>query len=219
MRNVYLITAFVGVALVSILGLRGTKFTQPPMDVFPEWAFPGMKYQPRLRPQGASEFFADGKADRLPVAHTVARGMLRDDDARHFGKDGSGQFVKGIPAKLTVDEAFIRRGGERYMIYCAPCHGATGAGDGMTVRYGMGSVPTNGNFLSDRIRAMPDGQIFDIITHGSASKMMLPYADKLAPDERWQVVAYVRALQRTQRGTVNDIDPNNAQAKKDLGLQ
>lgn len=218
MRNVYLITVFVGVALVSILGFRGTKFTSPPLDVFPEWAFPGMKYQPRPRPQDASAFFADGRSDRMPVPHTVARGMLRDDDALHFGKDASGAFLKGFPQKVTVDEALIRKGAERYQIYCAVCHGATGAGDGMTARYGMGTLASNGNFSSDRIRGMADGELYNTITNGSASKVMFPYADKLAPEERWAVVAYVRALQRAQRGSLNEVDPNNAQAKKDLGL-
>src|SRR4051812_8463044 len=120
MRNVYLITLFVCVALVSILGLRGTKFTHPPMDVFPEWAFPGMHYQPKFRPQAASELFADGRADRVPVAHTVARGMLRDDDARYAGKDAGGQWLKGFPAGLTVALKFIEHGRERCTIYCAP---------------------------------------------------------------------------------------------------
>src|SRR5581483_12466518 len=103
MRHVYLITFFLCVVIVSIFGFRGAKFTQPPIDVFPDWAFPGMKYQPKLRPQAESAFFADGRADRLPPPHTVMRGMLHDDDALYAGKDASGQWLRGFPGKITVD--------------------------------------------------------------------------------------------------------------------
>jgi mono/diheme cytochrome c family protein len=218
MRHVYLITLFVCVLLVSILGLRGTKFTTPPMDVFPEWAFPGMKYQPRLRPQSESAFFADGRADRTPPAHTVARGMLREDDAFYAGKDTSGQWVRGFPATLNVDKKFLERGRDRYTIYCQPCHGTLGDGQGITAKYGMGSLATNGNYHTDRVRQMSEGELYNTIANGSASKVMYPYADKLVPEDRWAVVAYVRALQRAQQGKVADVDQNNAQAKKDLGL-
>jgi mono/diheme cytochrome c family protein len=211
MRNVYLITAFVVVALVSLLGFRGTTFTHPPMDVFPEWAFPGMKYQPRLRPQAESKFFADGKADRMPVAHTVARGMLRDDDALYAGKDASGAFVKGFPDKIVVDMKLLERGRDRYSIYCQPCHGELGDGNGMTKRYGMGATPT---YHDDRLRNMPEGEIFNTITHGKNT--MMPYADKLAPEDRWAVVSYVRALQRAQLGKPADV--SDAAARKNLGL-
>jgi mono/diheme cytochrome c family protein len=218
MRHVYLVTLFVCVLLVSILGLRGTKFTSPPLDVFPEWAFPGMKYQPRLRPQSESKFFADGSADRMPVAHTVARGALHEDDAFYAGKDASGQWIKGFPASVNVDKKFLEHGRERYTIYCQPCHGMLGDGQGITAKYGMASLPVIGNYHTDRIRQMTEGQLYNTIVNGSESKVMLPYADKLSPEDRWAVVAYVRALQRAQQGKVADVDQNNAQAKKDLGL-
>ena len=126
MRHVYLITLFVCVLVVSVLGFRGTKFTSPPLDIFPEWAFPSMEHQPKLRPQSESRFFADGRSDRTPPPRTVARGMLRDDDHLHRGKDASGGFAPGMPAGLTLDAAFMERGRDRYQIYCAPCHGALG---------------------------------------------------------------------------------------------
>src|SRR3954469_1904165 len=113
MRNVYLVTAFVCVLLVSIFGFRGTKFTSPPIEVFPEWAFPGMKNQPKLRPQAASQFFADGRADRAPVEHTVMRGMLRADDHLNTGKNATGAFAAGFPTvksdstPLVVDLKFV----------------------------------------------------------------------------------------------------------------
>lgn len=217
MRNVYLATFLGCVLLVSILGFRGTTFTHPPADVFPEWLFPGMKYQPRLRPQSASQFFADGRADRMPPPHTVMRGALDLDDHMYRGKDANGQFARGFPAQIKVDMPFLKRGQERFQIYCSPCHGLDGAGDGITAKYGMGTLAGNGNYHSDRIRNMPEGQIFDTITNGSASKVMLPYGDKLTPEDRWAVVAYVRALQRTREGTVADVaDPA---AKQTLGIK
>jgi mono/diheme cytochrome c family protein len=212
MRHVYLITFFACVLLVSILGFRGTKFTKPPIDVFPEWAFPSMENQPKLRPQSQSQFFADGRADRTPPARTVARGMLRTDDHRYRGKDSGGAFTPGFPSGLTVDLEFIQRGRHYYQIYCIPCHGALGDGNGITKRYGMGATPT---YHDPRLRSMPDGEIFNTITNGKNT--MLPYADKIAPDDRWAVIAYVRALQRAQQGTAADV--TDSAAKSSLGIQ
>ena len=212
MRHVYLITLFVCVLVVSILGFRGTTFTAPPIDVFPEWAFPSMENQPKLRPQSKSGFFADGRSDRMPPPHTVARGMLRADDHLYRGKDAAGAFVGGLPAGLAVDLNFVQRGRDRYQIYCSPCHGATGDGNGITKRYGMGATPS---YHDPRLRTMPEGEIFNTITNGKNT--MLPYADKLTPEDRWAVIAYVRALQRAQQGTPADvIDPA---AKASLGIQ
>lgn len=212
MRNVYLITAFVCLAVVSVLGLRGTKFTAPPLDVFPESIFPSMEFQPRPRPQSASTFFADGRADRVPPQHTVARGMLRDDDALYLGKDASGAFIKGFPEKLTVNAEFLQRGRQQYSIYCAPCHSEIGDGNGITKRYGMGATPT---YHDDRLRNLPEGEIYHVITNGKNT--MLPYADKIAPADRWAVVAYVRALQRAQQGRMGEVA--DAAARQKLGIQ
>jgi mono/diheme cytochrome c family protein len=215
MRNVYLITAFVCVLLFSIFGLRGTKFTSPPIEVFPEWAFPGMKHQPKLRPQSASKFFADGRADRMPPDHVVRADLpVRNDDHLYYGKDATGAFARGFPATLTVDQKFIERGRDRFTIYCAPCHGAVGDGQGITKQYGMGATPT---YHDDRLRNMAEGEIFNTITNGSPNKNMLPYADKLVPADRWAVIAYVRALQRAQQGTAADVV--DAAAKQTLGLK
>ena len=211
MRHVYLATLFVCVLLVSILGFRGAKFTSPPLDLFPEWAFPSMENQPKLRPQSESKFFADGRSDRTPVARTVARGILREDDHLYLGKTADGAFAPGMPAKITVDLKFLERGQNRYQIYCTPCHGAAGDGNGMTKRYGMGATPT---YHDPRLRTMPDGEIYNTITAGKNT--MLSYADKLTPEDRWAVVAYVRALQRAQQGTAADV--TDAAAKSTLGL-
>lgn len=212
MRNVYLITLFVCVLIVSILGFRGTTFTKPPIDVFPEWVFPSMEHQPKLRPQSANTFFADDRTDRTPPARTVARGMLRLDDHLYHGKDAGGAFVAGMPAGVSVDLNFMQRGRDQYQIYCAPCHGALGDGNGITKRYGMGATPT---YHDARLRNMAEGEIFNTITNGKNT--MLPYADKLSPEDRWAVVAYVRALQRAQQGTAADV--TDAAAKSSLGIQ
>lgn len=213
MRYVYLFTAFALVLLVSLFGFRGAKFTSPPIDVFPEWAFPGMKRQPKYKPQAPSAFFADGRADRPLPQHVVSRDGLRDDDALYLGKDAAGAWLKGFPAAITVDAKFMEHGRERYTIYCAPCHGALGDGNGMTKRYGM--LPAN--FQDDRVRQLAEGEIYNTITNGSQNKNMLPYADKLAPEERWAVIAYVRALERARNGKAADVaDPAE---RKILGLQ
>jgi mono/diheme cytochrome c family protein len=217
MRNLYIATAFLVILVVSILGFRGRTFTKPPMDVFPEWLFPGMKYQPKHTQQTESAFFADGRSDRVAPPDTVpfAVGItalpVRNDDFLYRGKLPDGSFARGFPAALRVDAKFLARGRDRFQIYCLPCHGAVGDGNGITKKYGMGAVPT---YHDDRIRKMPEGEIFNTITNGKGQ--MNPYADKLAPSDRWAVVAYVRALQRAQTGTVADVPDDH---KAELGIQ
>lgn len=211
MRNVYLVTAFLVVLALSVLGFRGTKFTESPMDVFPEWAFPGMKRQPKYLPQSESKFFADGRTDRPLPAGVVSRDALRNDDALFAGKAADGSWARGFPAAVTVDGVLMARGKERFTIYCAPCHGALGDGNGITKQYGMGATPS---YHDDRLRQMAEGEIFNTITHGKNN--MLPYADKLKPADRWAVIFYLRALQRAQTGTAADV--TDAAARKTLGL-
>ena len=143
------------------------------------------------------------------------RGMLREDDHLNRGKDAAGAFARGFPAAVKVDLALVKRGQDRYGIYCAVCHGQTGFGDGITVQYGMGAV-ANANYHTDRLRQMAQGEIFNTITVGSVSKNMQTYADKLTPEDRWAVIAYVRALQRAQQGTAADVA--DAAGRKSLGL-
>jgi mono/diheme cytochrome c family protein len=204
MRYAYYTLAFVVVLLLSVMGFRGMNSTRPPIEVFPD-----MDHQAKYKPQASSAFFADGRADRPLPAGVVPRGrtsgeadasFLRADDVRYQGKAADGSFVRGFPADLPVTETFIRRGQGRYMIYCAPCHGSLGDGNGITKSYGMLITPT---YHDDRLRAMPEGEIFDVITHGRNT--MFSYADKLSPDDRWAVVAYMRALQRANHATIDDV--------------
>jgi mono/diheme cytochrome c family protein len=136
---------------------------------------------------------------------------LDDDDGLYRGKAADGSWVKTIP--VAVDGKLLARGQDRFNIYCAPCHGALGDGNGITKQYGMSTTPT---YLDDRRLKLTEGEIFNVITNGSTqNKNMLPYADKLSPEDRWAVVAYVRALQRAQQGTVADVPTDH---RKELGL-
>ncbi len=195
MRYVYLVTFFVVVLVVGALGFRGSLSTRPPLEIFPD-----MDHQAKYKPQAESAFFADGRTERPIPAGVVARGQLRADRHLNEGKTSSGEWAPGFPAAVTVDNAFMARGQQRFNIYCAPCHGALGNGRGIVSSYGWGGPVS---FHSDLYRDMPDGEIFNTITHGKNT--MFSYADKLEPTDRWAVIAYVRALQRAQHGTVADV--------------
>lgn len=204
MRFAYYTLAFVVVLLLSVMGFRGSFSTRPPIEVFPD-----MDHQAKYKPQASSKFFADGRADRplppgtVPFGRSAAQAdpaFLKADDFHYEGKLADGTFGRGFPAALEVTGAFVERGQNRYQIYCAPCHGALGDGNGITKSYGMLTTPT---YHDDRLRGMAEGEIYNTITHGKNT--MMGYADKLSPDDRWAVVAYVRALQRAAHGSINDV--------------
>lgn len=206
MRYVYFATFFVVALAVSVLGLRGTRFTHPPLEIFPD-----MNHQAHLKPMATSAVFADDRADRPIPPHTVAASMpLDDDDALYRGKAADGSFVTSIPKSVTVDARLLARGQDRFTIYCQPCHGALGDGQGITKQYGMTTTPS---YTDERRLKLTVGELFSTITNGSVKtpegkQNMLPYADKLTVPDRWAVVAYVRALQRAQTGTIKDVtDP------------
>jgi len=218
MRYAYLFLAFAVVLVVSILGFRGRVSTKPPAEVFPEWAFPAMREQPRYRAQGESKFFADRRADRPLPAGVVAAAQgpagqpLRSADSHlNAGKSADGSFASSFPAAIAIDHTLLQRGRERYTIYCQPCHGAAGDGMGITKAYGMGATPS---YHIDRLRSMPVGEIFNTITNGKAT--MQAYGDKLDARDRWAVIAYVRALQRAQTGRADDVP---AAHKPELGIK
>ena len=206
MRYVYLTTFFIVVLAVGVLGFRGCTSTRPPLEVFSD-----MDRQPKYRPQAESRFFADGRTDRpLPVG-VVSRGDIRADASLYQGKGPTGEWIRGMPVAITVDARLLQRGQERYSITCAPCHGALGDGNGITKAYGMGATPT---YHDERLRTMAEGEIYNTITNGKAT--MMGYADKLEPTDRWAVVAYVRALQRAQKGAVADVPASH---KSELGIK
>ena len=215
MRYVYLTLFLVVVLALSILGFRGTLTTRSPLEVFPD-----MDHQAKYKPQAESKFFTDGRVDRTRIAGTVAFGrrsdaaddkFLKADSALFEGKDAKGAWVTGFPSAITVDAKFLERGQDRYTIYCAPCHGAIGDGNGITKQYGMGATPT---YHDVRLRTMAEGELFNTITNGKGN--MLSYADKLPADDRWAVIAYVRALQRAAHATAADVPPGH---KSELGIK
>lgn len=155
--------------------------------------------QPRYEPLEASTFFDDGLASRPEVPHTIPRGFLEINTKYYRGKS-AGQFVTELPVKL--DEAILNRGQERFNIYCSMCHGRVGDGDGMIVRRGYRRPPS---FHIDRLRGLPVGHYFDVITNGSGA--MPSYKHQVPVADRWAIIAYIRALQVSQFAKVNDLTP------------
>jgi len=181
--------------------IRGVPSDKPPIHVNPN-----MDTQPKYKFQAESEFFADGATNRLPVPGTIARGALiatATDSIYYLGKDGSGKFVAKNPRKVTMD--LLSRGQERFGIYCAPCHGAVGDGRGIVVLRDKGMIPPP-TYHDDRMRGLPDGHFFDVITNGIRN--MPAYRHQIPVADRWAIVSYVRALQRSQHATLQDVPEN-----------
>jgi mono/diheme cytochrome c family protein len=156
-----------------------------------------MHNQPKYRPLRASTFFSDGSSARPLVEGTVARGTLQEDEVFFTGKQNNAP-VREIP--FPVDAHVLDRGQERFNIYCSPCHDATGSGRGMVVQRGYRQPPS---LHDDRLRAAEAGHFFDVMTNGFGA--MPDYRVQIAPRDRWAIVAYIRALQLSQRAATSDI--------------
>jgi mono/diheme cytochrome c family protein len=156
-----------------------------------------MHDQPKLKPLAESDFFPDHRGARPRVPGTVARGHLREDDALNTGKV-NGAPVETLPVPLT--EELVRRGRERFETFCSPCHGRTGRGDGMVAQRGLKKPPS---YHVDRLRAMPVGYFFDVMTNGFGA--MSDYSAQIGIEERWAVAAYVRALQISEDARLADV--------------
>ena len=159
----------------------------------------GMDDQPRVKPLAGSDLFPDGRSARPRVEGTVAQGELERDATRATGKE-AGADARRIP--LPVTRALLERGRDRYDVFCAPCHGRTGDGDGTIVQRGFPAPPT---FHDDRARASPVGRMFDVASNGYGA--MAGYRASIARDDRWAVVAYVRALQWSRHASLDDVPP------------
>ncbi len=161
--------------------------------------------QPRYKPYAASPLFADGSSARTPPPGTVAQsqgGFAGSSSARQ-GADEAQRNAQALQAKsmpYPVDMQLLRRGQERYSIYCLPCHSPAGDGDGLIARRGFPHPPS---YHSERLRQAPDRHFFDVISNGYG--IMLPYADRVDPPDRWAIVAYIRALQLSQHAQVADL--------------
>jgi mono/diheme cytochrome c family protein len=157
-----------------------------------------MHQAPRYNPLSESDFFSDGRSARPLVEGTVARGFLRDDRRFFTGKEGAG-FIATLPVPVT--KALLLRGRERYNIYCSPCHGRTGEGTGMIVQRGLKQPPS---FFIERLRTQPDGYFYDVMTSGFGA--MQDYSAQVTPQDRWAIVAYLRALQYSRNVNVADLN-------------
>lgn len=217
MRYFFAIYIAVVVAVVSILGFRGAKSEKTPWMIFPD-----MDNQPRYKPQATNQYFADRMNSRPKPAGTVIRGQGWEEKAvfspeygenyshstaLYEGKNEDGSWATEFP--IDVDNETMEMGRQKYDIFCTVCHGAAGDGKGVTSKYGV--IPAN--LLIDTYRTMPEGQIFETITNGKNT--MFGYAEKITPEERWAIILYVRALQRSQSATIEDIP---ADQRKELGL-
>ena len=224
LRAFFLIFFLVSVAVVSVLGFRGQRTTNAPIMIFPD-----MDYQAKVRPQAPLGFFADGRGMRPPVAGTVPIGyempnrqageganpgtpvapntaaaherlaFTAGTDYQNTGKMGAA-WGTGIPLPVTAE--LMQRGEQRFNINCAICHGPTAAGNGIVKQYGMATIVS---LVDERIRNMSDGEIFNTITHGKNT--MFGYGHNVTVNDRWAIIAYLRALQRSQNATPADVPP------------
>lgn len=210
MRTFLLAFLVVGVLVVSIAGCRGSRSARPPIELFPD-----MDRQPKLRPQTWNAFFENQRSSQLPVAGTVPQtGPVRvgtveifpfQDVPYNTGRvPGTTNFVELLPVPVTSE--LLQRGRERYSVHCRMCHGAAGDGKGVTSKYQMVGMA---NFHDKRLVLMPDGELFNTITYGK--NLMGAYGPNVDVADRWAIIAYVRALQRSRLATLDDV-PESARA-------
>jgi mono/diheme cytochrome c family protein len=212
----FVLMVMVGVAAgVAIAGLQGRMSRQPPIEVFPD-----MDRQLKLRPAQPNGFFKNGLSSQLPPAGTIAQGAplqtvsgavypFEDAPVNTGRVTGTTNFVETNP--LPVTGPLLQRGRERFDIYCAPCHSALGDGNGIFKKLGV--MPTVANLQDKRIVEMADGEIFNTITRGKST--MGAYGPIMAVADRWAVIAYLRALQLSRLGSVDDLPPDQqAELKK-----
>ena len=164
-----------------------------------------MANQPKNRPLSPSDFFDDGRSERPLVENTVARGSIADDEL--FVPKDSNNFP------LPVNRELLERGEERYKIFCTPCHGLQGDGNGMIAMRGMKHPPT---FHQDRLRQAPNGYFYDNITNGFGA--MYGYSAQIPPRDRWAIIAYVRALQLSRNAKVADLPASLRGRLEPLGI-
>jgi hypothetical protein len=158
--------------------------------------------QPKSNPLRESDFFPDGSAARPIPAHTVALNDLQADEAFCTGMIGT-NLVETFPFPITRE--ILQRGRERFEINCVPCHGKTGEGDGIVVHRGFSAPPS---YHIKRLRAAPAGHFFDVMTRGYG--VMVSFAARVTPEDRWAITAYIRALQLSEHATLADVPPDEA---------
>ena len=185
------------VTLIGVAGFRGEISRKPPIEVFPD-----MDRQMKLRPQEPNVTFGNSRSSQPYVEGTIFRGMPYQDVPTNTGRiSGSTNWVETAPVVFT--DEFMARGQQRYNIHCLPCHGAAGDGKGITSKYGMVAVA---NFHDARLVSMTDGEIFNTITHGKG--LMGSYGANIKIGDRWAIIGYVRALQRSRLATLDEVPEN-----------
>jgi hypothetical protein len=217
--SIALISVGIGVAAFGMLGLQGRMSHKPPVEIYSDQYFPGMDRQPKLRPQEPDAFLPNGLSSQLPPAGTVARTQpvetangpvyrFEDSPVNTGRVTGTTNFVELNP--LTVNLTLIQRGHDRFDIYCSPCHGKVGDGNGITKR--IGAMPAVANLHDKRIVELTDGEIFNTISNG---KGLMGAAGPLLPaTDRWAVIAYLRTLQLSWLGSTNDLTADQQAALK-----
>jgi len=203
----YFILVFVAsaAAVFAIVGIPGHLSRKPPLEVFPD-----MDRQAKLRPEKPFEFFTNGLSSQLPPAGTVARSAPIqtaagpvypfEDSPVNTGKiSGTTNFIETNP--LVVNAALLARGREQFNIYCTPCHGGLGDGNGITKK--IGAMPAVANLHDKRIVEMTDGEMFNTITHGKG--LMGAYGPLIVAPDRWAIIAYTRALQLSWLGSPDEL--------------
>jgi mono/diheme cytochrome c family protein len=205
MRYFLAILALCVLATVGVLGFRGSHFRRPPLYIFPD-----MERQPKLRPQTANAFFDNGLSSRLPVAGTIARSKpihvggkivypWQDSPVTTGRVTGTTNFVAVNP--MPVNDELLQRGEKVFNINCAACHSKLGDGNGTPKR--INAMAVVGNLHDKRIVELADGEIFNTISYGKG--LMQGYAANLSIEDRWAAVAYLRALQLSRLGTLDDV--------------
>jgi mono/diheme cytochrome c family protein len=183
------------VITVGALGFRGQHFSRTPLEIWPD-----MKRQAKLRPETVTQFagWADHESSRVHPLGTVSREAAWEDTPYNTGKKGA-DFVEAIPVP-AITAQMLKRGQERFTIYCQPCHGAQGDGKGITSKFGMGNTAS---LHQDRLIKATDGEIFNTITSGKAT--MLGYGSVVPIEDRWAIVSYVRTLQLSHLGSKDEV--------------
>jgi mono/diheme cytochrome c family protein len=199
-------TAFALIPFAIAAKARNSHSSEPHLHIFPD-----MDYQPKYKSDTAMDLFADGRSNRGEIGGTVARGLLNADDEFYrglaHGTGGDAQWTTGFPSQLEISESLVTRGQNRYNIYCAPCHGYDGRGLGAVpqrVAAGGGAWPARNLVEANGIvTKMPNGQLYNTISNGMGT--MQGYAAQLPHADRWAIVLYVRALQRSQHAAEADV--------------
>jgi mono/diheme cytochrome c family protein len=176
----------ISLAVVLLVGCGRGRYSEKP-PIHPN---PNMDSQDKYKAQSESNFFVDGASMRTPVAGTVARGELREDDAYYRGKDADGNFVEKAPMDFTPE--MVARGAERYQIYCSACHGVDADGKGKILYYQYPIPPAD--FMSERIKNLSDGHMFNAVTAGWLNMPNL--SAQVSVEDRWAIISYIRSLQQ-----------------------